>query len=120
MIIEFRRPKVLMFLVAPISAMAPRAHVQSQAPVLLCPDILMEILNHLEPGRRTPQEKKPTRERRAATRGALLASALTCRTLLDPALDALWKALDDAQPLLRLLAVHNRPLVSVLPWLTHY
>ena len=108
-----------MFLVAPIPAMVPRVHV-SQAPVLLCPDILMEILNHLEPGRRTPQDNKKTRERRAASRGALLASALTCRTLLDPALDALWKALDDAQPLLRLLAVHNRPLVSVLPWLTHY
>ena len=108
-----------MFLVAPIPAMVPRVYV-SQAPVLLCPDILMEILNHLEPGRRTPQDNKKTRERRAASRGALLASALTCRTLLVRALDVLWRALDDAQPLLLLLAVHNRPLVSVLSWLTHY
>ncbi|KAI1788316.1 hypothetical protein LXA43DRAFT_1025836 [Ganoderma leucocontextum] len=86
-------------------------HTTHQAPILLCPDILLEILNHLQPGRRTPQDKKITRKRRLVCRQALLASALTCRTLSDLALDVLWRALDDIQPLLRLLPGHKRTFV---------
>ncbi|KAI1788341.1 hypothetical protein LXA43DRAFT_1025925 [Ganoderma leucocontextum] len=84
-----------------------------QAHVLLCPDILMEILNHLQPGRcDTPQDKKIT-IKRFACRRALLASALTCRTLSDLALAVLWRALDDIRPLLRLLPSYkqHRPTI---------
>ncbi len=83
-----------------------------QGPVLLCPDILMEIFSHLQPGRRTQKEKTVTRKQRRVCRRALLNSALTCRTLSDLALDVLWRALDDIRPLLRLLLPHKRPLVS--------
>ena len=75
----------------------------SQASVLLCPDILFEIFNCLHPGRCSPQETKLDRKNRLACRRALLASALTCRTLSDLALDVLWRALDDILPLLYLL-----------------
>ncbi|KAI1788342.1 hypothetical protein LXA43DRAFT_1025926 [Ganoderma leucocontextum] len=73
-----------------------------QAPILLCPDILVEIFTHLQPGR-GPQEETQTRKNRRICRKTLLACFLTCRILSDLALDVLWRALDDIQPLLRLL-----------------
>ncbi len=76
---------------------------RGQAPILLCPDILVEILHHLQPGRRSPQENAQTRRNRRVYRKTLLAVSLTCRTLSGLALDVLWRALDDVQPLLRLL-----------------
>ncbi|KAI1788317.1 hypothetical protein LXA43DRAFT_1159923 [Ganoderma leucocontextum] len=79
-----------------------------QAPILLCPDILVEILNHLHPGRCSPQETEKVRESRLACRRALRASALTCHTLYDLALDVLWRALDDMHPLLHLLPRNKR------------
>ncbi|KAM5537878.1 hypothetical protein V8D89_008354 [Ganoderma adspersum] len=84
----------------------------SQAPAVpLRPDILMEIFSHLQPGRCSQEDRNAARKRRRVCRQALLASALTCRTFSDLALDVLWRALDDIQPLLKLLPGYKRPFV---------
>ena len=91
-----------------------------QAPILLCPDVLLEILMHLQPGRRSPEEEVQTRRDRRECRKALLACALTCHTLSNVALDVLWRTLDDIRPLLQLLDTDKQlkpsiKMVSTVP-----
>ena len=74
-----------------------------QAPIVFCPDILVEIFNHLQPGRRNPQDNTVTSRNRHVCQQSLLACSLTCRALSGLALDVLWRVMDDIQPLLRLL-----------------
>ncbi|KAM5544941.1 hypothetical protein V8D89_001052 [Ganoderma adspersum] len=74
-----------------------------RAPIVFCPDILVEIFNYLQPGRRSPEDYTLTSRNRRVCQQALLACSLTCRTLSGLALDLLWRVMDDIQPLLRLL-----------------
>ena len=107
----------------------PRESGPGKAQVLLFPDILREIFNHLQPGRYipdekghsqlaigryTPKEDKTAAKRRSECRKALFMSAITCRALSDLALDVLWRALDDIRPLLRLLPTYKRPLPVIV------
>ena len=86
-----------------------------QTPVLPCPDILVEILSHLDPGRYSLHETKQARKTRLACRRALRASALTCHTLSNLALDVLWRAsVDGLRPLIYLLPMHGRHVPNVV------
>ncbi|KAM5544945.1 hypothetical protein V8D89_001056 [Ganoderma adspersum] len=88
-----------------------------RAPNLLCPDILVEILNYLQLGRRALQERTQTRRNRRICRKTLLACSLTCRTLSDIALDVLWGAMDNIRPLLQLLDIkpdNKRPTPRIV------
>ncbi|KDR71822.1 hypothetical protein GALMADRAFT_253585 [Galerina marginata CBS 339.88] len=58
-------------------------------------DMKRSFIDSTDP-RLLPKPDKPTR-------ATLLSAALTCRSFVEPALDALWWAMDDLRPLLSLL-----------------
>ena len=76
---------------------------------LRCQDILTEIFKHLSPGwldewKRDPQCAQDQKTQRQA----LASAARVCRAFSDPALDVLWRALDDVQPVLWLFPTFVR------------
>ncbi|TFK49368.1 hypothetical protein OE88DRAFT_1736992 [Heliocybe sulcata] len=65
---------------------------------LVLPDLLREILSHLQVQKRWNDTADTKRERQH-----LIWVALTCKAFLDPALDVLWFRIDSLTPLLKLL-----------------
>lgn len=59
-------------------------------------DVLYEIFPYLDPDQYTGSGAREVRR-------ILLASAMTCRNFLSPALDILWRSLPSDEPLLLLL-----------------
>ncbi len=75
--------------------------------ILLCQDILLEILNHLAPGRRVHfvgrDDEDEVETHRFQCRHALLACATVSKTMSQQALNVLWAELDDIGPILQFL-----------------
>ena len=94
---------------------------------LRCQDILTEIFKHLSPGwlnewKRDPQYAQDQKTQRQA----LASAARVCRAFSGPALDVLWRVLDDVQPVLWLFPTFVRsgrvipPVCVHVTFLAHY
>ncbi|KAI0740737.1 hypothetical protein C8Q76DRAFT_791144 [Earliella scabrosa] len=85
------------------------AKITAARDVLLCQDITQVILEYLDPGPMldNTSSHKNRRERRAR-QAALRSAAITCRALYQPALNILWRVVDDIKHLLSVLPAFSR------------
>ncbi|KAI0669395.1 hypothetical protein C8Q78DRAFT_977101 [Trametes maxima] len=73
-------------------------------PITLCPDIIPHVLECLAPGRMPLEEDFPAvLAERKIRRHTLAMSARLCHAFAGPALDLLWRVLDDVKPLLSII-----------------
>lgn len=75
--------------------------------ILLCQDILLEVLRHLAPASRHDDigrdDEDKLEMRRSQCRKALAACAMVSRSMSQHALNVLWAELDDIGPVLQFL-----------------
>ncbi|KAI1788313.1 hypothetical protein LXA43DRAFT_1025821 [Ganoderma leucocontextum] len=78
--------------------------------ILLCQDILLEVLSHLAPGKpdSTGVDDDVTHARRSKCRSALVACAKVSKTMSQHALNVLWAELDGLDPILQFFPGYQR------------
>ncbi|KAI0764397.1 hypothetical protein BD413DRAFT_615841 [Trametes elegans] len=70
---------------------------------LLCPEILFEIFDYLEPGRPDENALPMERARRREAQRTLASAARVCYTFSGPAFNILWRVLDELVALFKIL-----------------
>ncbi|KAI0764396.1 hypothetical protein BD413DRAFT_193756 [Trametes elegans] len=66
-------------------------------------ELVMLIFSHLERARCDPEALQKEKSRRKQAKKTLTRFARVCQTFPAPALDLLWRVLDDIRPILALL-----------------
>ena len=89
--------------------------------LFLHPDLWTEIFEQLAPSNLSPIESiVQTNTRKKECRKALLNCALTCRDLSGLALDVLWRVLDDASVLFKVLPNFQRTSLQLHGYYVSY
>ena len=89
---------------------------------IVCHDILADIMSFIHPGEYPGvwcRDRDEERERKLCLR-TLASAAMVCRMFSEHAQDVLWAALDDIEPLLRLLPLYRHEATSVVRIISGY